>query len=238
MGVTIDNQLSWDTHITALAKKLKCCAGQLNRISNLIPKYLHKGLYHTLYESHLSYGITVWGGISAVKLRPLFIAQKHCIRIMFGDREAYLDKFKTTARVRPYQSQKLGQEFYEKEHTKPLFNEQKIMTVHNLYNYQMLNCIYKILKLRTPIAIYSCFIISNRKDNFLHIPKNSSESFFYSAASLWNKFLSCSEGSLAKNSSTGLGSLKSNIRNLIYRRQGMGDINEWHHNINFTLQQS
>ena len=39
---------------------------------------------------------------------------------MFGDTEAYQDKFKTCARTREFGSQKLGSEFYEKEHTKPI----------------------------------------------------------------------------------------------------------------------
>ena len=43
----------------------------------------------------------------------LFITQKKCLRIMFGDNEAYHNKFKTAARVRPRELQKLGAEFYE-----------------------------------------------------------------------------------------------------------------------------
>ena len=97
LGVTIDNQLSWVAHLTYFSKKLKCCSGQINRISNLIPEELYKSIYHTLFESHLSYGITVWGGVSMAKLRPLFISQKRCIRILFGDKQAYLEKFKTSA---------------------------------------------------------------------------------------------------------------------------------------------
>ena len=236
LGVTIDNQLSWVAHLKNLTKKLKCCSGQLNRISNLIPEELHKSIYHTLFESHLSYGITVWGGVSSVKLRPLFIAQKQCIRILFGDKQAYLEKFKTTARVRPYQSQKLGKEFYEKEHTKPLFSQHKLFAVYNLYNYQVLNSTFKILKLRTPIAMYSCFSVSERKETLLHLPKNQSESFFYSASSLWNKFLSSPEGSFAKSFSVGLGCLKSKLKELIFRCQNMGDPHEWHDDINFVLQ--
>ena len=35
---------------------------------------------------------------------------------MFGDNEAYFNKFTTCVRTRPRESQKLGKEFYEQEH--------------------------------------------------------------------------------------------------------------------------
>ena len=236
LGVTIDNQLSWEPHVSTLTKKLKCCTGQLNRICNLVPKDLYKNLYHTLFESHLGYGITVWGGISFAKLRPLFVSQKHCIRILFGDKESYLEKFKTSARARPYELQKIGQEFYEKEHTKPLFNDNKMMTVHNLYKFQMISSIFKILKFRTPVSLYSCFQVSKRKENLLIIPINSSESFVYNGTILWNIFISCSEVTLGRSSLAEHGSLKSKLKEVILQRQSMGDINEWHTNVNFMLQ--
>ena len=97
LGVTIDKNLNWEEHRAKLSKKLATCSGILNRIKDNIPQELHKDLYHTLFESHLTYGITVWGGVSEAKLEPLFKAQKKCIPIMFEDRDAYLDKFKTSA---------------------------------------------------------------------------------------------------------------------------------------------
>ena len=65
------------------------------------------------------YDISVWGGISH-KLLPIFKTQKMCIRMMFGDKEAYLDKFETCARGRPIANQMLGEKVYTKEHTKPI----------------------------------------------------------------------------------------------------------------------
>ncbi len=61
LGVTIDSKLSWVPHIENLQKKLKCQIGSLNRIKDNVPAHLHNELYHTLFESHLRYGITVWG---------------------------------------------------------------------------------------------------------------------------------------------------------------------------------
>ena len=92
--------------------------------------------YVTLFESHLTYnGITVWGGIFNSKLDPLFKIQKKCLRILFGEKKAYLDKFKTCAQVREIDNQQLGTEFYEREHSKPLFNNSSIMNAKNLHIY-------------------------------------------------------------------------------------------------------
>ena len=42
-------------------KKLKCATGILKRICNNIPQTHYKSLYYALFESHLSYCITVFG---------------------------------------------------------------------------------------------------------------------------------------------------------------------------------
>ena len=54
------------------------------------------------------------------------------MRILFGDKEAYLEKFSTFACVREFGYQNLGVEFYKSEHSKPLFNNYSIMNVRNL----------------------------------------------------------------------------------------------------------
>ena len=84
LRVTIDNKLTWLPHLKLLAKKLRCCSGQLNRIKNFLPTHLYKNLYHTLFESHLSYAISVWGGVSEAKINPLFIAQNTACQYFLG----------------------------------------------------------------------------------------------------------------------------------------------------------
>ena len=79
LGVIIDDKLSWNHHIDYLVNKLKCQAGILNRIKDCVPKAHHRDLYYTLFESHLSYGVSVWGGVSTNKLNPIFTIQKKCI---------------------------------------------------------------------------------------------------------------------------------------------------------------
>ncbi len=176
----------------------------------------------------------MWGGVSKQKLAKVFTAQKHCLRVLFGDKEAYLDKFKTSVRTRPVQEQTLGQEFYELEHSKPLFNQQDILTVYNLYNYHVLLITFKVLKLRIPISLFSCFSLSIRKETLLLHPKLS-ENFLYSASSLWNKFRDCPEACEITDFNVGIGLVKSKIKALILRRQKLGDSDEWHPEENFSL---
>ena len=106
---------------------------------------------------------------------------------MFGDTDAFLDKFKTCARTREKDLQKLGHEFYEEEHTKPIFTHNDLFTVHNLYIYYCIIETYKIIKLRQPIAMYSLFNRSWRRDNLLITP-SPTNNFTYMSANLWNKY--------------------------------------------------
>ena len=167
LGVIIDEDLSWDPHIAATRRKLNYAASSLYRMRDSIPSNLHKDLYHTLYESHLAYCISVWGGASPSKTGCLSISQKQCIRFLFGDKEAFLNKFRTCARARPVKSQLLGEEFYSREHTKPLFNKHKILSFMNLYTYHTYMELFKILKFRDPLVIHEQFKVSNRKSNLL-----------------------------------------------------------------------
>ena len=95
LGVIIDENLSWDAHLKDVKRKLNYATATLNRIKSYVPVHMHKDLYYTLFESHLSYCISVWGATPQNKISAIFTTQKQCIRIIFGDREAFLDKFRT-----------------------------------------------------------------------------------------------------------------------------------------------
>ena len=227
LGVTIDSKLTWIPHIKQLTKKLRCHIGSINRIKDNIPSHLHKELYPTLFESHLTYGITVWGDGSFSKLQPMFNLQKKCLRIMFGDKEAYLEKFRTGARCRAFGSQILGAEFFSRENSKPLFNDHSILTLYNLYNYHTIVEVFKILKYRTPYSLYSSFTLSNRKETLLITP-SSAHGFIHRSSALWNLIrqkIKLFDFSLVK-----IGTLKNTCKKLITNFQKLGDEMVWNDN--------
>ena len=216
LGVTIDDQLNWKPHIDSLNKKLKSACGRIYRIKNCLPEALHKQIYHTLFESHLSFGISVWGGVGSSRLAPVFKTQKKCIRIMFGDTKSYIDKFKTCVRCRPINKQYLGREFYVKESTKPLFKKHDLLSVHNLYRHRCIMELFKIIKYRLPISLYELFDRSNRRDELFRTPFPS-DNFIYQSASLWNTFIGiCGRRDFVTSSCS---SIKSSLKNSLLKAQ-------------------
>ena len=225
LGVMIDNKLSWDSHIKSLTKKLSSCTGRIKRICDSLPEELYTDLYHTLFESYLTYGITVWGGVADSKLDPLFKSQKKVIRILFGDKIKFLDKFKTCARARPFPVQKLTQEFYVKEHTKPLFNNKKILALKNLIFYHRVNETYKILKFRSPVTVLNLFKFSNQahKDLFLITP-TPSDNFIYKASISWNI---AKRDLRIEDTATPVSSVKNRLKKFLLEIQSEGDQKNW-----------
>ena len=154
LGIILDEHLSWIPHTEYLCKKLRSCIGAIRRIKESLPKSQYMNIYHTLFESHISYGISVWGGVSHYILENLFKLQKRCIRLLFGTNltSDTPDYYNRCARARTY-SEHMNPN-HELEHTKPLFNNLKLLTIHNLYNYYITIETFNIIKFRRPYPIF------------------------------------------------------------------------------------
>ena len=227
LGIIIDENLNWNAHRDHLVKKLRSTTGAISRIRKSIPSEYYKDIYSSLFESHLGYGITVWGATLQEKsCDRVFITQKHCIRLLFGNLEAYLGKQQTCARARPYYSQKLGSHFYEKEHTKPVFNRLQILTVQNLFKYHCITEIFKIMKFRTPYSLYELIKLSARESSYTIILPPKIETFIWKASLAWNtihKYVLNSN----KGLTTSVTSIKHRSKAIILECQALHDPEEW-----------
>ena len=108
----------------------------IKRIQKFIPKSEYNKIYDALFKSHLCYCISSWGGIPSSKLQGVFAIQKRCIRLLFGNEYSFdhAGYYETCARARSYLEHKSDKN-YCLEHTKPVFNKHKLMTLHNLHVY-------------------------------------------------------------------------------------------------------
>ena len=167
LGVIIDDKLTWDAHLEYLENKLKSCLVQIKRIKTSIPKSEYHNIYQSLFVSHLTYCISAWGGGGKNKLEKLFRIQKRCIRLLFGNELTFDNSefYDTCARARSFKEHTEPKDF-SLEHTKPIFNDNKLLTIHNLYNKHTFNETYKIMKMHSPISMFSEFeFVSNHKFN-------------------------------------------------------------------------
>lgn len=82
LGLTIDSNLSWDSHIKCITKKISSGLYILKRMSLFCELDTLKSIYFAHIHSHISYGLAVYGGTSKRNLDHILILQKKAIRIM------------------------------------------------------------------------------------------------------------------------------------------------------------
>lgn len=228
LGVIIDNQLSWEPHITKLHKKLNSQVGILNRICKNIPRKHYKSLYYSLFESHLSYCISVFGRAPKCVIDKLFITQKKCVRVLFGDYEAYVNKFKTSARTRGFNNERLDASHYIKEHTKPLFSKHELLASYNIYNYHTCIETAKILLHKMPDKLHEQFSISKRKNENLLILKGNHDRYPNYQAQLWNEVVKNILEPEVSVTDVSISCLKSLMKSYFLKIQSSIDTIEWY----------
>ena len=115
LGVILNEKINWSPQINKVTRKIFSINGILYNLRKFRPAKEHILCF---VNSHLNYGISVWGcAVDKNKLQKVFVAQKNCIRNLFGIPE--LNR-------------------YTKGHTKNVFNNYNFLTIHNLYFYTTL----------------------------------------------------------------------------------------------------
>ncbi len=89
LGIKMDNSLRWDLHINELVQKIRGLLSRFSYLRDFLSTEQMRILYMSLVQSHLTYGILGWGGVSEVHLRKLNTIQKWFIKIIFGKDRTY-----------------------------------------------------------------------------------------------------------------------------------------------------
>ena len=82
LGLILDNKLSWKYHIAELSKKLSRAVGMLYKIRQFCPTSVLRSLYFSLFNSHLSYGLVVWGNAKRTLINKVKSLQKRALRAL------------------------------------------------------------------------------------------------------------------------------------------------------------
>ena len=81
LGMWLDQNLTWDKHLSSLKSKIKRNMTMLQVAINLLDINSKKILYYAQIYSHLSYGLPLWGNmVSTTKMDSIQRLQNKCIR--------------------------------------------------------------------------------------------------------------------------------------------------------------
>ena len=80
LGITIDDNLTWNHHIDNITTKASHATGTIYRVRHHLPQHILKSLYNTLVLPHFSYCNIIWASNYQTRLTRLNITQKWGIR--------------------------------------------------------------------------------------------------------------------------------------------------------------
>ena len=113
LGINIDQNITWKSHVTKTAIKISRVIGVLNKLKHIFPQHILRTIYNSLIQPHLIDGLYLWG----LNCKRLKILQKKAVRVLA---------------FKPYIS-----------HSTPIFKVMKILQLEDLYTMQLYNFYYK-----------------------------------------------------------------------------------------------
>lgn len=131
LGLTLNENLSWKTHIDKISNKISRTIGILNRLKHFLPQQPKLFIYSSLILSHLNFGILAWG----FKCDRIVKLQKKAVRILSNSK---------------YNA-----------HTEPIFKTLRLLKVTDILKLQELKFYYKFKHGMLPIYLLNLPFIIN-----------------------------------------------------------------------------
>jgi len=82
LGIILDDELSWKSHINYTSKKIAKAVGILTKLKQFLNNKSLVQLYYSFVHPYLIYGNIIWGNAPATSLWPVYKLQKVAIRII------------------------------------------------------------------------------------------------------------------------------------------------------------
>ena len=171
LGVTVDNKLSWKSHVENICKKISRNVGVIYRLKSCLPIKTLLMLYSSLILPYMNYALLSWGNARENVLDDLNILQKRAIRTICN--ESRLAK------------------------TDPLFLENKLLKLDDLYAFQLGQFMFNYNNNLLPSAFKDLFVQNRSFHNYptrhsrdFHLPLlrtvSAQRTFFYEGPKFWN----------------------------------------------------
>ena len=136
LGVILDENLSWKSHISHIAGKISKSVGIIGRSSPCLTMLALKTLYYSLVYHYFQYCIIVWGSTYPTHLNRLILLQKRIIRIV---------------NKKPFDA-----------HTDPLFRDSKFTKFADIYSLHLGKFMYSYNNNLLPPSFSNFLLCTNQ----------------------------------------------------------------------------
>jgi hypothetical protein len=171
LGITMDENLTWQNHIKICKSKIASSIYAINRIKKIIPNNYLRTLYFSMIYPYLSYGIQIWGSAYKVHKKSLIISQKKSIR---------------TISIAKYNA-----------HTDPLFRNLSILKLDDIYRVEVAKMVFQFKTNCLPTQLQTLFTLNSsihdrktRQQYDLHVRKCrttlASQHISFVGPQIWN----------------------------------------------------
>lgn len=140
LGIFLDQNLNWKTHINYIALKISKNIGVINKLKYLLPKNVLLSLYYTMIFPYLTYGNIVWASTYHSRLNCLMVLQKRIVRIITHSN--YL------------------------AHTNPLFMNLHLLNIFEINFFQIACFVYLFYNNDLPDVFHNFFVANNSIHNY------------------------------------------------------------------------
>ena len=89
LGITLDQNLTWESHINELCKKVAPKIELLRRLKYKLPIDQLKTVYQSIVQPHFDYAITVWGYAANVHVQKIQRLQNRAARILTSNYDCF-----------------------------------------------------------------------------------------------------------------------------------------------------
>lgn len=161
LGLYIDENLSWDVHVNHIINKINSGIYALKRMTYFCNLTVLKIIFHAHVQSHIAYGISIYGSTSQNNLNKILTLQKKALRIMLN----------------------LNFDDSVRQH----FIDLNILTVYNLY---ILDCIVYVKKNKEQFRTHNQTHFYNTRNKYeIVLPRHNLEFFNKKTSCSGVKFL-------------------------------------------------
>ena len=120
LGIWLDENLNWSAHTSKLITRLKRNTYLLSNHCNFLDTFTLKLIYHAQIQSHLNYGLILWGNMATCDaLNKIQTLQNKCMKMLQSGRsplQTYKDlKLLDLSQLIDLENNKLAYKIYHKQ---------------------------------------------------------------------------------------------------------------------------